>query len=61
MAKKIAFWTFFFRLLFEIMLKYMYVSQQANINRQQAVFNRHFISLSVARPFGPAGPNPCMP
>ena len=30
------------------MLKYAPVSQKANVNRQQAAFNRHFVSHSVA-------------
>ncbi len=32
--KKVLFWSFFLLTLFEITLKYPYVSQQANINRQ---------------------------
>jgi hypothetical protein len=37
MLKKVLFWSFFLLTLFEAMLKYTYVCQQANINRQQAI------------------------
>jgi len=37
MAKKSAFLFVFLLTLFESMLKYTYVCQQANINRQQAI------------------------
>jgi len=60
MAKKSAFLAVFLLTLFENMLKYPHVCQQANINRQQAKKNRHFsshvVSSSAARTFGPAGP-----
>ena len=36
MAKKVPFLAIFLLTIFETMLKYAYVSQQANINRQQA-------------------------
>jgi len=35
--KKICFLSFFLLTMFESMLKYTYVSQQADINRQQAI------------------------
>ena len=37
MAKKVPFLAIFLLTIFETMLKYAYVSQQANINRQQAI------------------------
>jgi len=51
-AKKSAFLAIFLLTIFENRLKYTYISQQANINRQQAAFNRHFISHSLARSQG---------
>jgi len=40
--KKVAFCPFFLLTMFETMLKYTYVCQQANINRQQAMMTFQF-------------------
>jgi hypothetical protein len=42
MLKKVLFYSFFLLTLFGYMLKYTYVSQQANINRQQAKMTFQF-------------------
>jgi len=48
-AKKSAFLFIFLLTLFVKMLKYAYVSQQANINRQQAKMTYHFACRKLQR------------
>jgi len=62
-AKKSAFLVIFLLTLFENTLKYQYISQQANINRQQAKMTFQFAcrKLQRSKDLEPASPNPCMP
>ncbi len=49
MAKKSAFLVIFLLTMFEYTLKYPYVSQQANINRQQAKMIFQFVCRKLQR------------
>jgi len=49
MTKKKFFFRFFLLTLFETMLKYLHVCQQANINRQQAKMTFQFACRKLQR------------
>jgi hypothetical protein len=57
-GKKSAFWVIFLLTLFVNTLKYPYVSQQDNINRQQAKMTFQFAcrKLQRSKDLEPAGP-----